>query len=141
MSYHDWGDTDFDWKGLNEAMLFIYDYVYFRSLCRAMMKEKYGSIRYEYVWPPGTSFRLGFQIELPVFKRKTRFGLLPIVIFNWSTCWLVQKWASLGWKLVLKAALIATKKWPHLKDEILEDLASNEELVGKELHDKYWRSA
>lgn len=78
------------------------------------------------------------EIAMKDGYRKTRFGEVPIILFNWSNCWLVQKWAQIGWGKVLESALLATNKWPHLKDEILEDLASNEDLVGKELHDKYW---
>ena len=49
MTTHYWGDDDFDWKALNNAMEDIQEYVNKYSRCYFMCKEKYGSIRYEHV--------------------------------------------------------------------------------------------
>ena len=48
MPSHDWGSTDFDWKSLSKAMEFIR---VFNKLAinPIMMKEKWGTIRYEWV--------------------------------------------------------------------------------------------
>lgn len=42
------------------------------------------------------------------------------------------------WKALKKIVYRAIKKWPEIKDELLCDLASREEIVGKRVHDKYW---
>lgn len=47
--HHEWGE-DFDWDDLQEAMGFIYKYCKWLAGLRVLMKEKYGTIRYEYVW-------------------------------------------------------------------------------------------
>ena len=141
MTYHEWGDDDFDWDGLYAAALFIGDYTRKWSLgCSLMSKEKYGTIRYEHLFPPGVSVRVGFQIVLPFFRKKSVYfdGGLPIILFDWSTCRITRLWRQWGWKMVLRGTRKAVEKWPHLEDEIMEDLAVNEWLVGQELHDKYW---
>jgi hypothetical protein len=47
MSCHHWSDETFDWKALDNAMSFIYKYSQIAKL-NVMMKEKYGTIRYEF---------------------------------------------------------------------------------------------
>ncbi len=120
---HEWGDNDYDWKGLNEAMTFIRSYVRRHSLCTLSMKEKYGTIRYERMMPPYV------------------WRSVPFFVANfWFNCSLYNKWAEYGWSTLVDAIWEAQKKWPHLKDEIMEDLASYEELVGKDIHDRYWKT-
>lgn len=109
---HMWGDQDFDWDGLRAAERFICDYVEDNSICYLISKEKYGTIRYEHVVSRVTT--LGEEEEVSAEKH--------------------------GWEEVLKGALKAVEKWPHLRGEILEDLAANEWLVGPELHDEFWES-
>jgi hypothetical protein len=43
-----------------------------------------------------------------------------------------------GWKALTSVVFRAVNNWPDLQDELLEDLAVDEDLVGKEIHDKYW---
>ena len=141
MVHHDWSDSDFDWNALAEAADFISKYVEKHSFCTLIQKEKYGSLRYEYVFPPKGSVRVGFQIRLPFFTRKNRFfpeKRAPICLWSWQDSWLYRKWTAYGWECVLKACLLAVDKYPHIKDEILQDVCCNEGLVGKEMHDKYW---
>lgn len=47
MTYHIWGDTDFDWDSLDKAIRFISRFNYKYARLSIMMKEKYGTIRYE----------------------------------------------------------------------------------------------
>ena len=49
MPHHDWGDESFDWPALNDAMEYIskmYHRIYKRY---PLMKEKYGTIRFEMI--------------------------------------------------------------------------------------------
>jgi hypothetical protein len=111
---HTWGDYDFDWEGLNKAMEYIYSRTYYFSLCRISCKEKYGSVRYEFITTPFSRYNNSIA---------EKCGRL---------------YERLAWHVVKHVVFKAAKKWPHLEDELLEDLAINEELVGKSLHDKYW---
>lgn len=43
-----------------------------------------------------------------------------------------------NWKLLYEVVKEAVRKYPQIEDEILTDLASHDEVVGKEVHDKYW---
>lgn len=123
MSNHYWEDIDFDWGEFHKAQSFIIKYVYRHSLCFLMCKEKYGTIRYEYVFAPFTSF----------YYKSTLHKL-------WCQSFIVRLWTNYGWKTTVKAVYKAIEKWPQFEDELLEDLASNEKLVGKEVHDKYWKT-
>jgi len=140
MTDHIWGDKDFDWDALYEAQVYIIKYVRRKSRCHLICKEKYGTIRYEWVFPPYGSVRLK-GITLPFFKKKTKYGDIPIYLFQWNRSnWLYRWWESYGWRCTREAVFKAIQKWPHLEDELLEDLASNIEIVGKEIHDKYWQT-
>lgn len=122
MAYHDWSDEDFDWKGLNEAQDFIRKYVKTWSRCNVITKEKYGTIRYEWLFPPGGSVRYGFHIKLPYFTRSNKYmDNIPIVLWRWQDSIIYRLWFKLGVYTLNKAVHKAVKKWPHLKDEILED--------------------
>lgn len=48
MTYHEWGDEDFNWHMLSEAMKYISDEWWETAKCYPIMKEKYGTIRYEF---------------------------------------------------------------------------------------------
>lgn len=64
MSNHMWGDEGFDWKSLSKAMSFIYR---FNKLVgnKVMMKEKYGTVRYEYIgWLTNDNFRFRLSLLL-----------------------------------------------------------------------------
>lgn len=142
MSYHYWGDKDFNWDELYNAQRWIANYVKCWSRCSLISKEKYGTIRYEYIVPPGGHVMCyKFAIYRPWKRRVTIKGrscsYRPL-LWSWNTCWIYRLWERLGWKILKKAVFKAVEKWPHLKDELLEDLASNEKLVGKKLHDQYW---
>ena len=136
MPTHIWGDADFDWEGLNQAMGYIYRYVYHRSGTRVFMKEKYGSIRYGLIFTPGTSVRRGFRIILPLFKRKTRFGPLDYVLWTWSSCFLSRLWGRYSTWLLRKAVFKAVKMWPHLEHEILSD--ADGRFMSEDVISRYW---
>ncbi len=49
MPHHEWGDEDFNWEQLNAAMHWIV--TFYRRMTKKQMfiKEKYGTIRYEFI--------------------------------------------------------------------------------------------
>lgn len=115
------GDNWEHWGDLRTAQMWIIQEVRRRSFCTLICKEKYGTIRYEYVLPP-----------------KGRLMGLTKLSFAWNNSWLFRKWQAWGWRILLGVVFEAIYKWPQCKDELLEDLAVNEELVGKKIHDLYW---
>jgi hypothetical protein len=58
-----------------------------------------------------------------MYDRKSKFHYPPL---------------SEGWKVLYEVVKEAIDEYPQLEDELLEDIASWEELVGQEVHDKYW---
>jgi len=123
---HQWGDDWEHWDELYATEQKIRKTVWFWTRCRLISKEKYGTIRYEFILPPGGKF----------FYPKKYYKVLNW----WNSSKLFHWWCKLGWKFTLWTVLKTAKKKPYLADELLEDLASNEELVGEELHKKYWTS-
>jgi len=99
---HIWGDEWFEKHGenLREAEQWIAEEVFARTGHRLSSKEKYGSLRYEYIHDGEIS--------------------------DWHTLWTVVQEAAI--------------KWPHLKDELYEDIASREDIVGTEICNQYWTS-
>ena len=124
-NYHEWG-SDFDFKALDEASIYI------TSSCRRWArlgiwtKEKYGTLRvsttcayflehdlihsfvypgyFMYQWP--TWFRV--YIDWPFGKLMRCLGVI----------WLLQKWQRVVLKYFWKRA---AKKWPHIAEEILDE--------------------
>lgn len=123
---HNWGDDWPYWNELYEAQNQIGATLRMLTLCRLICKEKYGSIRYEYILPPGG--RLFYSSKY--YKLQCW----------WNRSILYRYWCHVGWKILVWIVLRKVKKQPYLKDELLEDIASNEALVGKKLHDEYWKT-
>lgn len=74
-----------------------------------IFKEKYGSIRYEHV----------------IDNKEANED---------------YKWDHIdSWKVVTAIVLDVADKYRSISDEILEDIAAREEIVGQSLHDFYWR--
>ena len=94
--YHEWGDDWPYWKDLNEVMDYIWKYVFKRSRCSVIMKEKYGTIRYEWVIPK--DYRWNSKIDF---------------LYNMHV--------KLGRFFLEKAIFKACNKWPHVRNEILDD--------------------
>lgn len=89
MSDHIWGDKQFDWDGLGKAMDDIRVTTKEELGLDVMLKEKYGTIRYEHIG-----------------------------IWNWKDT------ADIGPEVAQFTALVLniSDKYPHIKEEILEDL-------------------
>lgn len=117
---HIWGDDWKWWKELYDAQQFIYKYTYRWSLCRLCSKEKYGTIRYEFMFPPFSG----------------------IFYNHWYSRWWISSklhnlWARFGWYICGKAIKKALKKWPQLEKELCSDFLANTKF-GRECEDKYW---
>ncbi len=95
--YHDWSDDWPHWKELYAAEEYIGNYVYKYSRCRLSSKEKYGTLRYERIIPPRWCW------------------------YMWDM-WIYSKWTLLGQKVLIRAVSKAVKKFPNVKEEILDDL-------------------
>ncbi len=93
---HIWGDAWPYWNELYQAEDYIQKYVYRYSRCRLSSKEKYGTIRYEFVTPPRWTW------------------------YIWN-CWLYFKWVRIGNWVLKRAVVRAAKKFPNVKNEILDD--------------------
>lgn len=118
MPTHFWGDKDFDWYSLNDAMRFIYKWTYRLSGLRVMMKEKYGTIRYEYVF--GLWGGIYYKPSKYNLLKNTRLGqyfYFRIFLRNWRM------------KIINVMIFFACVKWPHIAPEILNDKLSDYENV------------
>lgn len=132
MPWHDWSDPWFEKHGntLYKAQGYIHDYVYKWSWCRLMSKEKYGTIRYEWVLPPGgrLSGIKHISLPFPLFHKKIKIGNGEIikghiVLWSWQSyySWTYRKWEQFGWWMTDIAIEKACKKWPEVSKELRAD--------------------
>ena len=94
MVIHMWGDG-FDFNTLREAERFIVQYVNDNSECYLSSKEKYGIIRYEFLCPKDVTIEYGSEEDMQIKIE--------------------------GKRVLYKAVHLAVKKYPSVKQEILED--------------------
>ena len=125
MVEHMWGDTDFDWEALNNAINYVVSFC--RRWARIPLhgKEKWGVMRLEsiyygfsivwLIWPgymfcPKRCPKWLFMLDQDLAHRWPVYRFL----INW---WFIpyQKWIL---KLAYKRAV---KKWPHIEAEIMEE--------------------
>lgn len=123
---HFWGDLDFDWKALDDAGYYI------QRRCRQFarmglhIKEKYGTLRisttcaytseYDFLYHlihPGYIYYnwpkwVRQYIDWPLGKTMKMLGVIYIL----------QRWQRFTLKFFWKRA---AKKWPHIREEILDD--------------------
>lgn len=123
--FHEWGDEDFDWKGLNDAMNYFYKNCKRYGRVGLNLKEKWGTMRvgttcaffnewpihslikpgyYYYSWPRWMmihiDYPLGRIVEKLYIGRMIRRYQIAVVKFFWKR---------------------AAKKWPHIAAEILDE--------------------
>lgn len=110
------GDDWPHWPKLYEAEIYMFEFVYKRSFCELRSKEKYGTIRYEWLFPPGSRF----SIRIPYMKIKVGKEKFDM-IWCWSLCWVYRLWKRYGKWTLNRAVKKACKKWPEIKDELLAD--------------------
>lgn len=124
---HSSGDDWPHWNELYEAEDWISAYVYKYSRCKLQSKEKWGSLRYEYVWPlayrqNGPIIHLPFPLFHRIIKWHGGEGKLPRYLFYWTNSWLYYKWMKWGNRMLKRAVEKACIKFPNVVTEITEDL-------------------
>ena len=121
--YHIWGDDWKYWDTLYEAESFIFNYVYKYSRCRVLTKEKYGTLRYEWILPPGRSLDVS-SVKLPYVsydKDQKRYYLGKCIVWRWVDSRMYSIWRRYGKWMLNRAVNKACKKWPEIKAELLSD--------------------
>lgn len=116
---HLWGEEDFDWKGLDEAINYIHKNLLRGKIQVYQAKEKYGTARiycslglYQFhsITHPGHAFS---RYPKWLWNLDCRYGskIVPF-LFNWFIIPFHEQ-------LYRKVYSNAVKKWSHLKEEIL----------------------
>ncbi len=113
------------WDELYQAERYIRDYTYKWSGCRLSSKEKYGTIRYEALFPPFSSYRFGPYIKVPYFKRTIKIGeeeiKCAIFLWIWNQSYIHNLWVMLGKLALRKAIKNSYKLFPNVKKEVTAD--------------------
>ena len=122
---HFWGDG-FNFDRLDDAGRFIAKAVKRKTGCTLVWKEKFGSLRFEVIIPSKRTQRICRALDKISFGYYLGYRLIE------------HRVTDKAWKVTLNECLRAIKIFPDMKDEILQDIAADEMLVGKELHEKYW---
>lgn len=145
MASHYWGDEDFDWNALNHCV-HLYDHVLkkYGRMC-VYTKEKYGTMRLEYLgmgWDGIYGFlnpgHLIFRWKSVRISRTRIIGDMAfeskvdlLYVFNEVTAnlarytgisWLIQKYQMFLFNML---TLYCVKKYPHIKDEIMDEYEFN----------------
>lgn len=124
--YHEWGDTDFDWKALVDASEYISNNVRKWGRVGIWTKEKYGTLRvsttcayfreYDFIhhfFYPGYC-----RYMFPKWFRKYIDWPFGGIMKKLGVVWLLQKYQHTVLKFFW---LRAAKKWPHIAEEILDE--------------------
>ncbi len=124
--YHEWGDTDFDWKALDDAANYLSINVRKWARLGIWTKEKYGTLRvsttcayfmeYDFIhhifYPGHAWYRLPkwfrTYIDWPFGKCMKWIGIV----------WLLQKYQKAVLRFFWNRA---ASKWPHISEEILDE--------------------
>jgi len=141
---HMWGDDWFEKYGndLYEAEGYISRFTKRWSRCYLGSKEKYGTIRYEFIIPPGGHVMMRkFCIYAPWKKRfKWPEGTTDTyrpTLFCWNECWLYYKWQLFGAWVCGIAVKKMVKKYPHLETELRCFFMFNTK-YGRQCESEYW---
>ncbi len=121
MTGHMWGDDWAHWDELYEAQNYIVKRVRQLSKCRLSCKEKYGTIRYEWLYPPGGYHYVRWELKLPFIMKTTPYGKCPYILWRWCDSWAYRQWVKLGNWSLRKAIKEAMLKFPNVKEEIYDD--------------------
>lgn len=137
--YHLWGDDSFDWKGLDDCIHLFYVYCNTYGRIGFNIKEKYGTMRldgipfinnlHSLIWP-GYHYTqwdfFGYYKKYPKIRT-----LMSKIDYYWVPTFL--KYTGLGKVLFAYQRLIfnictlkCVNKYPHLKDEIMDELEFKE---------------
>lgn len=125
MPYHEWGDEDFDWTALEDAITFCVKNMRRWGRICVHGKEKYGTMRLEFVTFGFTLHQFFFPPYL--FKHKLMPKWLWCLdqnlvygkfrVYNWLVNWWYVPYQKWLYRFILNRAV---KKWPHIKEEIID---------------------
>lgn len=131
MVHHYWGEEGFDWQGLDDAISFLYEYCAKWGRFSGQAKEKYGrACLYA---------QFGFSIHSLIFPKSCYFKHPKFPQWLWNLDCdlhlnfypLINKaWIPYQYWIYSRAYLLAIKKWPHLRAEILCGADSPEMIKG-----------
>ena len=126
MSNHIWGDDDFDWKALDDACQYLEKNCRRWARLGVWTKEKYGTMRVSTTCAYVTEYDLLHNLIYPGYAR--------IVWPKWFRSYidwplgkalgfvgiirLIQRYQNKTLKFFWNRA---AKKWPHIKEEILDE--------------------
>lgn len=110
---HMWGDKDFDWEGLDEAMNFMQDLAFYSAGLDLRVKEKFGQARVHPYWWDGTFTSLCTKTPNKIYFYELKY-LSRINYFLFSGIILKRQI-----KAYVRAYEEAVMRWPHLMLEIL----------------------
>lgn len=121
---HNWGDDNVDWEGISKAAYYIgHICIRYGRIRITDMKEKYGTVRVY----ASFGWHSLFSVYRPHYYFTTKYNRwMDKVPMGWMN-WFVLPYQSVIYRLAYKKAL---KKWPHLRDEILDDADYPEYLKG-----------
>lgn len=129
---HYWGDKGVDWKGIDDAAEFLGDYCARWGRFRGQTKEKYGTVRFYttmgYLSLHSLIFPGYVYSQFPKWLRTLDIYVIsPVLRFLFGRIW--GKWQVFIYR---RAYVLALKKWPHLRKEILRDMDHVDLLDGHE---------
>ena len=128
MSYHNWNDNDFDWKGLNDCLDILDKYGRGYGRIGGQIKEKFGGVR----WYASLGYLSLHGLIYPSYNY-SKFPqwlwvadikyITPFLQFFFSKPFFAYQkfWYNYAYQKCLK-------KHPHLRDEILSS-ADHSELI------------
>lgn len=127
MTHHDWNEDSFDWHSLGKACNF---FLYLRSIGRVQIsstKEKYGTMRLEFLFWAGHYHEFMHSMIYPgrlfikwpyLVRLIDMYVFTPIARYS-GLCRLVTMYQRLVFNVL---TIIAVKKWPHIRYEIMSEL-------------------
>lgn len=130
MTFHIWGQKDFDWKGLDGAVNYVESYSRRWGRIGGSAKEKFGCLRFYAVFG-GLSLHTLFYPEYYYSKFPKWLWNLDVLYVGPFLDKLLGKPFVLWQKFIYNRAYQgALKRWPHIRPEILNDADYLEWIVG-----------
>lgn len=129
MTYHNWSDDSFDWKGLSEAIDYIQKWFRFWRIGVMQAKEKFGTARIYLLGGLGVIQFHGLIYPGYCFSQFPKWlWKLDCLCGRWIFRWLNYLIIPFHVWLYRHIYENAVDRWPHLRDEILVD-ADIQELI------------
>lgn len=118
--FHVWGDEDFDWKSLGEAIDLMHCFMSKWGRIGVDSKEKYGTARLYINWFDGSLYSM-VKPGYYYYRWPNWFHVIDYnVIRNISNCtgftYIFRKYQEKIYSLAYKKAI---KRWPSIEEEIV----------------------